>query len=813
VSAVIAAAVLTLVPSAYAVRDFSSTARNIIPSGQWGGVPPVAQADSQAKLYDGLTPLFDDVSNKDLNHYFKSEKLGTKGQGPLTRERVPRKGVRIIRDRFNVPHIYGKTNDDVTWGAGWALAHDRELLLEQARYNARVAVVDAPGETAIDLIVGLKTFVPSAQTEREVQKEVAKLKHYGKAGRALLHDIDLFVKGINAYYQKADAKHKPWARRDVIALNAVKSELFGEGGGAEVEASELLNGLQTRLGADRGLSVWNDLRQRQDPETPVSIPGHFPYAPLPANRSGNRIVDNGSYQPIATPTASTTGTARELRRQASNVLMVAGKRSKSGHPLFVGGPQIGYFYPGLTLEMDLHGPGWSARGATSAPFPGYILIGRREDFVWTLTSAGADLVDNYVETLCDGSDTKYLYKGKCRSMTAFHAGYLANGPGTADDAPIDFNRTVHGPVTGYATVGGTRVAIARKRSSYLLDGVDLLLFRKLTRGKVPNAKAFIKAAAISPQTFNTFYADSDEVAQITTGRLPIRPAGVDSGLPTDGRGNYEWKGWLSAKDHPQAIKRGGVLNNWNNKPALDFPAADDQWSYGSIQRVDLLNRNTNKVKKHALATLTGAMNAAATQDVRAITFVPILSEVLRGGPAPSARSMRMLELLEAWRKNGGSRLDRNLDGKIDDPGAAVMDTAWNRLADATLTPVLGQSLADQLNDSLHRRFDLPPGGQFGGWHMYMSKDLRTLLGKSVKGKFANRYCGSGDLTACRAALWAGLEVAGAELQAAQGADPNLWRADATRERISFAPGLLPYTMRYTNRPSGIQQVIEFTGHR
>ena len=183
------AAFAALAPSAYAVRDFSSTARNIIPSGQWGGIPRRQRlADArpglqQARLYDALTPLFDNVSNNDLNRYFKSEKLGTKGQGPLQREPVPRKGVRIIRDRFNVPHIYGKTNDDVTWGAGWALAHDRELLLEQARYNARVAVVDAPGLTAIDLIVGLKTFNPSAQTEREVQKEVDKLKRYGKPAR------------------------------------------------------------------------------------------------------------------------------------------------------------------------------------------------------------------------------------------------------------------------------------------------------------------------------------------------------------------------------------------------------------------------------------------------------------------------------------------------------------------------------------------------------------------------------------------------------------------------------------------------------
>jgi hypothetical protein len=83
----------------------------------------------------------------------------------------------------------------------------------------------------------------------------------------------------------------------------------------------------------------------------------------------------------------------------------------------------------------------------------------------------------------------------------------------------------------------------------------------------------------------------------------------------------------------------------------------------------------------------------------------------------------------------------------------------------------------------------------------------------VRGPFANRYCGGGDVNVCRAALWAALEAAGVELEAAQGADPAAWRADANRERIGFVPGLLPYTMRYTNRPSGIQQVIEFKGHR
>ena len=91
------------------------------------------------------------------------------------------------------------------------------------------------------------------------------------------------------------------------------------------------------------------------------------------------------------------------------------------------------------------------------------------------------------------------------------------------------------------------------------------------------------------------------------------------------------------------------MNNWNNRPARGFPAADDQWSYGSIRRVELLNDNTAKVRKHTLATLTGAMNAAATQDVRVMKLVPLLARALKGGTPPSARAKRMLELLEEWR--------------------------------------------------------------------------------------------------------------------------------------------------------------------
>src|SRR3954447_24710330 len=167
------AAAMTLIAAGPATaKDYSGTARNIIPSGEFGTFPIPPKADVQAKMYDALTPLFDKVTNADLNKDFKSEKLGKAGTpGPAKVEKVPRKGVRIVRDRFDVPHVYGKTHDDVVWAAGWILQEDRGLLLAQGRYPARFAALDAPGISAINLIVGLKQVKATAQADQMIESQ------------------------------------------------------------------------------------------------------------------------------------------------------------------------------------------------------------------------------------------------------------------------------------------------------------------------------------------------------------------------------------------------------------------------------------------------------------------------------------------------------------------------------------------------------------------------------------------------------------------------------------------------------------------
>ena len=136
-----------------------------------------------------------------------------------------------------------------------------------------------------------------------------------------------------------------------------------------------------------------------------------------------------------------------------------------------------------------------------------------------------------------------------------------------------------------------------------------------------------------------------------------------------------------------------------------------------------------------------------------------------------------------------------------------MDTAWAGIATAVMKPVLGPlttNLAALLPISATPSFD-------PGWFGYVSKDLRTELGMKVRGHYSRRYCGNGSLKRCRASLWAAIQAAAVTLSHTQGPNPNTWAASATAERITFAPGLIPFTMRWTNR-STFQQVIEFTGH-
>jgi acyl-homoserine lactone acylase PvdQ len=340
--------------------------------------------------------------------------------------------------------------------------------------------------------------------------------------------------------------------------------------------------------------------------------------------------------------------------------------------------------------------------------------------------------------------------------------------------------------------GGRKVALSLARSTRGRELLSAIPFQELTTNAVHDPEGFFAAMSRFELTFNWFYADSRHIAMYSSGRLPLRAPGVNGGLPTNGNGDYEWRGFLGANAHVHVVDpKSGFIVNWNNKPGADFGAADDNFSYGPVHRVDLLNAALAAQKRYTPATVVSAMNLAATEDLRRVRVWPNVYPMLQRTAAPSARDQRMVDLVQAW---DGTRLDPG------DPGQAILDAAWPGIAHAVLDQALGAQAVKFLSQLMGVDDAANPQGSSygGGWYGYVWDYLRSP-----------RFCGGGEAIACSRALWQAVDAAGDELQAAQGPDPSAWRPDAVR--IQFA-GFAPLSMRWANRPT-FQQVISFSAHR
>jgi hypothetical protein len=209
--------------------------------------------------------------------------------------------------------------------------------------------------------------------------------------------------------------------------------------------------------------------------------------------------------------------------------------------------------------------------------------------------------------------------------------------------------------------------------------------------------------------------------------------------------------------------------------------------------------------------------------------LPVLRRVI--GATDDPELSELLGILTRWERAGAHRRDLTRDNVYEDSAAvALMDAWWEPLVQAMFEPTLGDPLIDRITPL--NRFNLPPMGNRGGafdegWYEYVDKDLRTMLGDRVRGRFSRRYCGGGSLTRCRSVLVSTLKRAAADVRARYGvADLSQVRVPATCEerenaddpvkcdQIEFqaAGAITTPPIPWQDRPT-FQQVLEVRGHR
>ena len=675
----------------------------------------------------------------------------------------------------------------------------------------------------------------------------------------------------------------------MIATAALVGGIFGKGGGRELESALAYQEARRRFGKRAGARVWRDFRAAEDPEAPTTVHRkRFPYQAQPrkVRRGSVALPDRGSVKKsVAVPGAGGSGGSAAgagagpldgllaFPTANSNALLVSARESQSGRPIAVMGPQTGYFAPQILMEVDIHGPGIDARGAS---FPGvnlYVQLGRGRDYAFSATSASQDIVDTFAAPLCEAgggtptiSSTHYRFRGRCEPIEVLERTNTwqtsAGDPTPSGSETLRAERTKLGIVTARATIKGKPVIYTKLRSTYLHEVDSARGFVDFNDpAKMRNAADFKRAAAKIGYTFNWLYADDRDIAYYNSGNNPVRATRVDPSLPTQSR--FPWRAfnpdsnsatYTPFASHPNVTNQ-SFLTSWNNKQAPGYRAADANFEYSSIYRSEPLDdRIRAKIRgagKMSLPQLVDAMETAGVVDLRADKVLPVVLTALGNPKDPALRDA--VAKLRAWRRDGSLRKDANRDGVYEHTEAIrILDAWWPKLVQAQFAPTLGKPLLDRfldltnLDNTPNNHGDHLGSAYQGGTYGLVEKDLRTLLGRKrlrragfsrdiarVRGRYSRVYCGAtkrrrATLRRCRSALASSLKsalgVGDRQLYDDKicSTQPGLGPTDPGRkpfdqacfDRVRFRPlGAAEQPLiHWINRPT-FQQIVEIQSHR
>lgn len=674
--------------------------------------------------------------------------------------------VRIVRDRFGVPHVFAQTSRGAAFGTGYALAQDRLWQMHVFRSIAKGRLSELLGPAVVDIDKTVRFFTYTAE------ERARRAASYPDDIRGLL---DAFVDGVNTWIHRAqtDPRHMPfefvefgvqpipeWTLDDTLALQDVLILAFGSGGGNELEQAALLQDLVDRFGEARGKRVFDDLVVTEDPDGPMTIPRRYPYADRPtfaretaaeARRSltadarlglaaGAGALD-GSGGPAAIGTlpqlsllGELDGALRAHRRLTrgldalkamfafgSNAQIVGPSMSEAGNSAQTGGPQVGYSLPQWLADVGIHGGKLDAMGMTFAGSGPAVLIGRGRGFAWTTTTGASDLTDTYVEQLDESDSRRYLWNGESEPMDCRTETYTFRG------VPFDRDeicRTRHGPVLSFDEEGG--VAFSLRYAWFNREGQTVEGFFRYNQ--VRSLADFATFANFLSSNHNMFYTDDQgNFGYWHPGNHPVRQPGVDLRLPQDGTGGSEWAGLVPVSEVPHAVNIGrGWLANWNNQPAAGWtrergwPALDnvldleDALDPAGPDVADPFGGLVNPDGSVDFGDLSANLRYAAFKHHRHTYFRAFLP---RRAALPAGLARRALDVVRAW---DGFLVDRNGDGRYDSAGVTIVDRWVQEMSAAAFGDDLGdlsrwatESLLWHVlapDDRLALRFDWLNGG-------------------------------------------------------------------------------------------------------
>ncbi len=424
--------------------------------------------------------------------------------------------VRIIRDKWGVPHIYGARDPDAAFGLAYAHAEDDWATLQETLLFVRGQLAQHKGSDGVLTDYLVQLLKADELIEARYDSDLK------PATRAL---VEAYADGLNLWATENSGKITrgllPITGKDIVAGFVTRTPFFF---GLDDDLQELF--AETR---QRGVS----------------------------EKSLTAFLADGTPAPLI----------------GSNAFAVAPSRSDDGHTRLMVNSHQPFTGPVAWYEARIKSEtGWDVIGGL---FPGtpLVSVGTNPNLGWAHTVNKPDLLDIYVlETDDPAKPTRYKFDGAWREFERSKATLRVKLFGNFSwPVSRDVLWSTHGPVI----VAKHGVYAFRYAGMDNIRTVE----QWYEMGRAQNFDEWRAAMeTLAVPSFNTVYADREgNIGFFYNANMPRREKGWDwrAYLPGD-TSDTLWQSYHSFADLPQLVNPGsGWVFSANNTP---FKATDDAFN-------------------------------------------------------------------------------------------------------------------------------------------------------------------------------------------------------------------------------------------